>query len=50
MLRNKRILLIDSGPKKEYFKHSDHNIRVVAITPASRSLLEGKISFVILVN
>ncbi|VDK32782.1 unnamed protein product [Taenia asiatica] len=41
MLRNKRILLIEAGPKKEYVKRPDHNTRVVAITPASRSLLEG---------
>ncbi|KAL5107337.1 Ubiquinone biosynthesi monooxygenase COQ6 mitochondrial [Taenia crassiceps] len=35
MLRNKRILLIEGGPKKEYVKRSDHSTRVVAITPAS---------------
>ncbi|KAH9280093.1 Ubiquinone biosynthesis monooxygenase COQ6, mitochondrial [Echinococcus granulosus] len=41
MLRNKRILLIEGGPKKEYVKRPNHCVRVVAITPTSRSLLEG---------
>ncbi|VDM31968.1 unnamed protein product [Hydatigera taeniaeformis] len=41
MLRNKRILLIEGGSRKEYVRQSDHNIRVVAITPINRSLLEG---------
>lgn len=41
MLRNKRILLIENGPKKEYVKTENHNIRVVALTPMSRSLLES---------
>ena len=44
MLRNRRILLIENGPKKEYVKSINHNIRVVALTPMSRSLLEGEIS------
>ncbi|CDS36998.1 ubiquinone biosynthesis monooxygenase COQ6 [Echinococcus multilocularis] len=41
MLRNKRILLVEGGPKKEYVKRPNHCVRVVAITPRSRSLLEG---------
>ncbi|KAM3186401.1 hypothetical protein ACTXT7_004375 [Hymenolepis weldensis] len=31
----------ESKPKKEYFKTKDHNIRVVALTPMSRTLLES---------
>ncbi|KAM7542730.1 hypothetical protein Aperf_G00000007491 [Anoplocephala perfoliata] len=41
MLRNKRILLIENDPKKEYVKTLNHHIRVVALTPMSRSLLES---------
>lgn len=41
MLRNRRILLIESGPKKEYVKTSNHNNRVVALTPMTRTLLES---------
>ncbi|VDN99065.1 unnamed protein product [Rodentolepis nana] len=41
MLRNKKILVIEAGPKKKYIKTENHNIRVVALTPISRTLLES---------
>ncbi|VDD81985.1 unnamed protein product [Mesocestoides corti] len=50
MLRNRRILLIEENSRKEYVKGPEHNVRVVALTPMSRSLIEGVGAWDVIMN